>query len=468
MTGTWQNYAAYVDQNPNSNINKALTSASGVGEALIPEKLEEAITQTILRLAPEVAMVLAKFLRTKKISFNRVTSIPAAGAAMGEISTTPTTSSATDRVEVEMKKFKRKGQVSDFLQETAADYIDSLAFETENQIQAFAYDLQICLVYGNPIADEYTYGGLDYFIATHRENLATASQVQTSLLVLDRMITKNTRLQGASHRKAFLISPELLSQLSSLWTVVRDTRGAKREGTAGVLVDGGYVLETYRHVPFIETTSTRPTYQEGTSTEHMGAIALGSTGTGSVLGAGTYHIRVAPINRDGEQIASTAGSNIVITNQDQIQITFTAVPNTYYYKVYLSSTGSGDEVLVSVRSAFTYDANGTQTGVVSQINLDQVTPDTSAPVHMQSDIPLDRDGTSGEPMEILILWDLDEVQGLGRYRYTNSGGSQLENLIGVELLSRVDDRTDFLMKHYGALANSLEKTSYMVRGIRTA
>lgn len=44
-----------------SLIQKALTSATNVGEALIPEHLEEVITNTIVRLSPEIAMVTPRF-----------------------------------------------------------------------------------------------------------------------------------------------------------------------------------------------------------------------------------------------------------------------------------------------------------------------------------------------------------------------------------------------------------------------
>ena len=41
-------------------IKKALTSASGVGEALIPEELERTITDTVQRMSPELALVESK------------------------------------------------------------------------------------------------------------------------------------------------------------------------------------------------------------------------------------------------------------------------------------------------------------------------------------------------------------------------------------------------------------------------
>lgn len=44
-------------------IRKAFTSASGVGEALVPEHLEEVITNTLVRLVPELAIPVLKLDR---------------------------------------------------------------------------------------------------------------------------------------------------------------------------------------------------------------------------------------------------------------------------------------------------------------------------------------------------------------------------------------------------------------------
>ena len=87
---------------------------------------------------------------------------------------------------------------------------------------------------------------------------------------------------------------------------------------------------------------------------------------------------------------------------------------------------------------------------------------------MQSDLPLERDGTSNEPMEYVILWDLDEYQGLGKLAYTNVGGSNLGGLISAMELYPTDDNYPFLLKSYSALVPSFQATSYIIRGIRTS
>jgi hypothetical protein len=151
-------------------------------------------------------------------------------------------------------------------------------------------------------------------------------------------------------------------------------------------------------------------------------------------------------------------------------LSFTAIANALFYKIYCSDA-TGTEKLVKIVSAFTYDVDGTPTGDVTSIVLttNPLTPDaTSVPAHMQNDLPFDKDPTSLEPMEYLILWDLDEFQGLGKLAYTNRGGSRFRGLITPMELAQTDDNFPFLLKSYAALVPSFEATSYIVRGIRTS
>lgn len=443
-------------------IRKALTSATGQGEALIPEKLEDVITNTAVRLVPELAVPVLRFDNQKFHEFNRLDSIPAAGSAMGEASTTITRRSAYSRQSLELKVMKRKGAVTGFLKDSSAGYIDAVAAEMENHVQSFGNDMRTYMLYGNKDADTYTFDGLDKFIATNRQNLTLAGGVQTTLSLLDAMIDANTRRQGNSHRRVFLMSPELLSALSALWTVVRDTRPAQR-GTNAVLIDGGYRLETYRNVPILETTGTRPVVD-------MGTVTIAASGAGATILDDTYYFRVAPVTWDGEQIASAGSNSVTTIGNDTITLSFTAVSNALFYKVYCGDA-IGNETLVKVFSAFTYDSDGTVTGDVTSLvfNTNPLTPDAnSVPTHMQSDLPLDRDPTSNEPMEYLMLWDLDEYQGLGKLAYTNQGGSRFRGLITPMELAQTDDNYPFLLKSYAGLVPSFEATSYLVRGIRTS
>lgn len=439
-------------------IRKAFSSATGVGEALVPEHLEDVITNTLVRLVPELAVPTLKFGAQKTHEFIRLNALPTPGSAMGENSTTPTRNSTTERASVELKVLKRKGAVTGFIQDASADQVDALAFEMETHLQAFGNDLRTYMLYGNRNADQYTFDGLDRFISSFRRNTAQGGSIPTNLAFLDDMIDNNIRKQGANHRKVFEMSPEMLSVVSRLYTQVRDNRGAVR-GTDVIQIDGGWRLQTYRDVPIVETTATRPQKQ-------MGTVTTASAGSGGAIPNGTYYFRVAPVTWDGEQRASVEAS-VTTTNADTITLSFTADTEALFYKVYVSTT-TGQTVLRHIVSGFTYDANGSPTANITQIQFsaNPTTASDAVPTHMQSDVPLG--GTADAPMEVVFLWDLDEYQGLGKLAYTNSAGSRYEGLATVEPLAKTDDNEPFLVKSYPALIDSFEATSAYHRGLRTA
>lgn len=441
-----------------SLIQKSLTTDSNSGGALVPEKLEEIITNTIVRLVPELQLPTLKFDNQKTHEFNRLIAIPGAGSAMGEGATTPTKSSQTQRTSVVLKIMRRKGSVTGFLEEASAKYMDAIAYETETHVQSFGNDLRTYMVWGNAEADVYTFSGLDRFIATNRNTLTTG-KVQTNLKALDDLIDKSNRKQGNAHKRVFLMSPELNSQLTRLYTNVRDNRDAQRSGTNVSEIAGGFRFETYRGIPIIETTGTRPTAQ-------MTTVGIASAGAGSGISDDEYFFVVAPVTWDGEQAGSAEVSETTVS-KDTITLSWTAFPDALYYKIYSGlTTGQANLVLVREISAFTYDANGTITGdVTSVIFSADPAADSSVPTHMQADQYLD--WNSAKPEEVLFFWDLDEYQGMGKMAYTNGDGSRFRNLISFKFLAETDDFKPFLLKTYAALVDSFEATSGMIRNIAT-
>lgn len=441
-----------------SLIRKAFSSASGVGQALIPEHLEEVITNTLVRLVPELAIPVLKFDHQKFHEFIRLKTLPSAGSAMGESSVTPTRNSTTERANVELKIMKRKGSVTGFIQDAATNFMDAQAFEMETHLQAFGNDMRTYMLYGNKTADSYTFDGLDTFIASYRKNTAEGGTVPTSLSVLDDIIDHNMRKQGSNHRKVFEMSPEMLSLFSRLYTQVRDNREAIR-GTNVVEIDGGWRLQTYRDIPIVETTATRPVKQTGTVTSAT------ATSGGTIL-ADDYFFSVAAVTWDGEQRAATEVSQTTTGTTSTITLTLTSDAEAMYYKVYVGLT-TNVTLLRTVVSGFTCDSDGTITGNTTSIvfTTDPMVADASVPTHMQSDVPLK--GTAANPMESIFFWDLDEYQGMGKLAYTNSAGSRYEGLVTVEPLAKTDDNQPFLIKSYPALIDSFEATCALHRGFRT-
>ena len=76
-------------------LRKALSSAVDVGDGLIKDHYEQVITNTMVRLVPELSLPELKYDPTKFHKFTRLTSLPAAGSAMGETSITQTKNSTS-------------------------------------------------------------------------------------------------------------------------------------------------------------------------------------------------------------------------------------------------------------------------------------------------------------------------------------------------------------------------------------
>lgn len=441
-------------------LHKAFSSATGSGETLIAEHLETIITNKMIRLVPELALPEYKFDPQKVHEFSRITALPAAGSAMGESSTTPVRQSTLERATVNMKIMKRKGRVTGFVQDAASRNYDAYNVELENHLQAFGNDMATYLLYGNAGADAYTFSGLDYLIETTRVNEAVGGAVPTSLSFLDDMIAASNRRKGQPHRRAFIMSPELLSKISQLYTQVRDNRDASREGTRKIMIDGGWILQTYREIPILESSQTRPQAQ-------MGAVAAAHAGAGSGIPDDTRYFQVAPVTWDGEQIASTEVSD-TSSSSDTITLSWTAYTGALFYKIY-ASDASGTETLVKEIAAFTYDGDGTITAAVTShiFTTEPLTPDaTSVPTHMQNDVPYNY--TGGKPPETVFLWDLHPHQGMGKVAYTSKGGTRLDGFAAIKPLAETDDYNEFLIKSYPALIDSFEATSAMHRGLRVS
>lgn len=446
-----------------SLIRKALDSTINVGEGLIREKLEEIITNTVVRLAPEMAIIQTEFDPQKLHEFNQLTTLPAAGGAMGEAAVTPTRNATYARQSVQMKIIRRKGAVTNFLQDASARYIDAAAAEMENHLLAHVYDMIIYMMYGNELADLYAFGGVDRFAATNRINEVIGGVVPTNLSDLDEMIDRANERQAQQHDRCFVMSPRMLSKFSSLLTNVRLNQGLIGSGLTVVEINGGWRLNAYRDIPIIESGATRPKAQ-------MTVVGTAKAGAGSLMGADTYYFQVAPVTWDGEQIAS-AEVNIVVTTEDTITISWTAYPGAMFYKIYCSKLGDGGAgagKLRHVLSGFQYDAAGTITGptITHTFTSDPTVASASTPVHLQNDLPLNY--TAGIPPEYVMLWDLDKYQGMGKLPYTNSAGSRFGGLVTIEELARTDDFLPFMIKSYAALCPAFEATSTVHRGLRVA
>ena len=450
----------------NPNLRKALDSASGAGEALIPQKLEQVITNTIIRLDPMFAFIQPDFDSQKLHEFNRITSLGAGGGAIGENGTTPTQSSTYQRTSRSLKVVRRKGAVTNFLQDSSKKYVDAAAVEMENVLRAHIYDLGFYSIYGNELANPYEYSGINAYVSTNRQNgfSSGAPTVPTTLKFLDDMIDKSNRAGGVRHKRVFYMTPEMLSKVSQLLTNVRLQQG--QGNMAEVEVAGGWRLNAYRGIPIVEST-----YMSGAGAGTMGTVTATSGGTtGGNFSDGTHYFRVAYYDQFGESLASAESSVTLAggTATQKINLAFSDVASAYTYVVYYGGTSSGLSTMVPIKmaSAQTYDGNGTPSTRITSIAIISSTRDSSVPAGMATDKPLTAVG--GVAGESLILHDVDKYQGLGKFAFTHSGGNKMDGLVSISQLAITDDFLPFLVKTYGALIDSFEATSVVSRGWRVA
>lgn len=477
-------YNRYANDNQ-SLLAKALTSATGVGEALIPENLEREITNTIIRLSPELALATDKKITGKVHEFNQLITLPGRGGAQGESALTPTRNSTTTRSTVTLKVIKRKGAVTNFLQDTSEDNIDAAAYEMENHLTAHVYDLINYIMYGNAEANKYEFSGLDTMIGAfdatttpiNRTNEARYGETPTNLKPLDDMIDVSNSKGGRAHRRAFIMSPQMLSHFSRLLTNVRAVQEAIGDGMKEVEIGGGWRLMAYRNIPIIESSSIR-------NTATMGTVTPTTATSGGTIADDTYYFKVSKITQEGESLAIATSQVAGGGNTSTITLTWAADANAFRYKIYCGLT-QHEEVLVSVIAGDTYDATGLLVANVTTVTFSTtpstVNPTISAPAalllaagtgakvptQMRSDIPFEKDGATHDVPEVVALWDLDPIQGLGKLVYTNTGGGNFGGLVTTEELAKIDDWLNFLVKTYGALTPSFDATSVWHRGLRT-
>jgi hypothetical protein len=472
-------------QNNWNLIEKALSTSNA--SALIPEQLDKEITNILQRLSPEISLLNLKKISGNVWSFNKYTAIPSIGGAMSETGSTPVRESTYTRDTVTLKEVRRKGRVTDFLQDASEEVLDAVAIEMENTLLAHIYDIINYALYGNANANVYEFSGVDYYVGeitttNHYNRIVKAryGTTPTTLKELDDMIDYSNRKGGNKHARTLVMSPEMASLFSRLTTNVRDNREVKGRGFEQAVINGGWRLWAYRDIPIIESSSTSPV-------ETMPTVTVtGTTGAGSGLGgATTLYFKIAPVTKDGEQLACAEVSQ-AITTEDTITLGWTpttdaaGVATAYRYRVYCSNTaggGSNAEKLVAIIPGHIYSSGAyssntnevTFTSNPASANPTMTAPaavTNTVPTHMQDDIAYEQESLHGVP-ETVILWDLDPVQGLGQAVYTNTKGSSLNGLVTSEELAKTDAWREFLLRSTLSLADRYEATSYMIRGLRT-
>lgn len=453
-------------RNRDSLIGKALTAATGSGEALIREQLERVITNTAVRLSPVVSILDVKYKKGKFSDFNRLTALPSPGSAMGEGATTPERQASYARVSIEKKIMRRKPSVTDFLADTADDDFDAIGQEIQHHIYTKTLDLEFYVIYGNKDSNQFEHDGWMTTTSTNFQDFGSSGQVLTDLKILDDMIDETRRRQNAEHRLALLMTPQMNSKTGRLQTNIRlNVPTDKDQELKGI--GSGFRLENYRQIPIIELNAMRP--NDADPGNVIGAVTPSTSTSGGSIAADTYFFSVTPLGYDGEQLASAQASQVTSGSTSTITLDWTAVPNAIQYYIFATTTtGITNHKLVAIISAFTYDGSGTITGDNNQIvfTTNPTVARVEVPAHMQNNAPFVK--TAGVVPEVVMLIDLDRFQGQGGYDYTNPSGAEIGGLISVEPLAKTDAKRPFLLTTHGCMIPAFEATCSVRRGLKVA
>ena len=217
----------------------------------------------------------------------------------------------------------------------------------------------------------------------------------------------------------------------------------------------------------------------------MGAMVATPAASGGTIPDGAYFFRVSSVGWSGEGEASDeATCTGVGGNDNTITLSWTAVAGALFYRIYCGAT-TGTSKLVAIISAQAYLSGGDIAGDVTgcilltdptvrnpTLTLSATTgvltgPTNSVPTAiMGNDLPFV--ANAGVVPETILLWDLDKYQGLGKFPFTNQGGSRFNGVVTMEMLARTDDNIPFMIKTYGGLCPSFDLTTVIHRGLRVA
>jgi hypothetical protein len=423
-------------------LTLALDTASGA--ALIPEDLDDIIVDLVKKQAPLAAMLSVNPANGKTHEFNRLTDLPVARAE-GENAKSDSTNSTYERDSVPLKIIRAKGSVSGFQQAASKKYVNSFQTEIVNAAKSMGYSVEGYLLWGSAAADQYQYSGANKVIQSNRIEFGDVA----ALSLLDDMIDPIEERGALADKKVFILSPQMISRISSLDPTVR-------KNIAAVEFAGGRRMQHYRDIPLLPSSYTRPVSK-------MQPITLASAGTGGNMEpAGSYRYRVAAVTLFGEQWASDSKPITLTAGHTKCQVTWPTVLNAIQFRIYRTIEGGaeGEEKLVAVIAGCEYSGDGTP-GAAITTYLD-ANPDTV--VETSKDYALVKDGAVGD--EVIFLMNLDPDNSVELEGLVNEQGERMSSLVQYIPLAVTRDAMDFMLVSYHAPAWKGEMFNAMARRVR--
>lgn len=312
---------------------------------------------------------------TPKYFFNKRTNYPAvrgvveAPPTTGVGSVTPT-SSSYGTVNYTIKHWQTLMDLANFSIQTARVNGDLLELETKGATESAMWWEEAVNFYGSGGATLNTWrpqwDGYDALMATGNKINANGAP---TIALFDAMIDSVKRSLGTAlnGKYAFVLSPEMLSASGRLF--VQNVRFMGKEvifprddrGKLGApvtdnpnYIGGGVELQTYRGVPFMESSFLTPL---GT----MSTVTATPSGSDGVIPAGTYYYSVEVVTDYGVSLAYET-TQVTVASTNHVALSWTAptitdangnIRQNLHYRFFRTGTNgaAGSETLYAVVSA---------------------------------------------------------------------------------------------------------------------
>jgi len=334
---------------------------------------------------------------------------------------------------------------------------------------------QVCgqTFWGDELANEYSFDGFDphtdLYVADGGAAAATTDMIDTMISA-----TKQNGSQGLP--RMLFMSPFLKMALSqyAIRTYKHDLAIQNVSYPRG---DGGLQLAHWQGIPILEVDFTRPQAKASTT-------SATTTLYGGSIADGTYYVRVAPVTRYGEQLASDAVAVVISGGGGAAVITITlpapfshaningAYGEAIYWKLYIG-TAADNTPLVVTTNALSYDGNGTPTGYVQTVIYTGANTARRGAVGTATagseDQPLGGTlGVNPDEAVFLLLQDKNLGYEIPCSRYDDGTDIGYYDLLGFKRLAETKDASNFFVKSYVLNAIKWGATHAIGRRMRAA
>jgi len=424
-------------------IKNALTSATG--SALFPEDLSPALVEYLQKASPLFAMLPRRGVTSTPHQYVVRTALPNAWVE-AEGTDPQFSNSSYQRKSVDIKVLRSWGSVTGFTQRFTEQFIDALAAEIDGSMASLTDVFENQILWGDT-ADALQMKGLEQFMREDSTALANnifAPAAALTLSDLDNALDTVEVYRGVMRDpKAFVMSPQMISRVTSLLTRIQRT-------VSEVEIEGGFRVATYRGVPLLPSGFVRPA-NTTTSPAVTATAAAGGT-----VPDGTYYYAISSVTMYGEQTVGAEANVTLGTGNNTTNLTWTADPNAVLYKVW-RGTVSGNLELLDVIPAKTY-TNGAPTGNVTSYSDDG----TKTPVAQIKPLQV----VSGVVDETVYLVNLSRDRGLYLAGGVSPLGEQTEEFVTLTPLATRKSSFDFMIESFTALVVQQPVVNVIIRNVR--